>query len=251
MNGYGHFVKPLFWSIFTGGVGSLTRRAGQPAGAAWRGDGAARAAARGKARVAGIRVMLALPLLAVVGSGAWYYYNTHILNPFRTDKAVRDAQARYEKLYKKYERTPIPKITAVDTAVNIYPENRSFNATGTYKAVNETDKPIEDIQVTNGQESLKETSFDRPATATLADSKLGFWIYHLATPLNPGESIEIRFKCSYENPGFRNSNEKAEFAKTAHSSIVATFLRSAMTTDGRSATRYVARGRAGTTGRAS
>jgi len=214
MNGYGHFVKPLFWSIFYWGawavllgvLASLLARRGAETGL--------RARLRvAKQELPAYAVMLALPLLAVVGSGAWYYYNTHILNPFRTDKAVRDAQARYEKLYKKYERTPIPKITAVDTAVNIYPENRSFNATGTYKAVNETDKPIEDIQVTNGQESLKETSFDRPATATLADSKLGFWIYHLATPLNPGESIEIRFKCSYENPGFRNSNEKAEFAK--------------------------------------
>jgi hypothetical protein len=121
-------------------------------------------------------------------------------------------QADYEKLYKKYERAPIPKIVAVDTAVNIYPEKRSFNATGTYTAVNETDKPIQDIYVTNGQKSIKAVTFDRPSTTTLSDFEHGFWIYRLATPLNPGETLQIHFQCGYENPGFRNANEQAEFA---------------------------------------
>jgi ABC-2 type transport system permease protein len=42
---------------------------------------------------------------------------------------------------------------------------------------------------------------------------IGFWIYHLATPLAiPARSLQIHFQCGYENPGFRNSNEQAEFA---------------------------------------
>jgi ABC-2 type transport system permease protein len=151
-------------------------------------------------------------LLAIVASGAWYYYNTHVLNPFLTDKDTRKLQAEYEKLYKKYERAPIPKIVAVDTAVDIYPENRSFSATGTYTAVNESDKPIQDIYVTNGRRSVKAVAFDRPSTTVLADSEHGFWIYRLATPLNPGESIQIHIQCGYRNPGFRNNNEQAEFA---------------------------------------
>jgi hypothetical protein len=151
-------------------------------------------------------VILTLPLLAAIGSGSWFYYNTHVLNPFLTDRDTRKLQADYEKLYKKYERAPIPKITAVDTAVNIYPESRSFSATGTYTAVNETSKPIQDIYVNNGRKSLRAVTFDRPSTATLADEKHGFWIYHLATPLNPGETLQIHFECGYDNPGFRNSN---------------------------------------------
>ena len=140
--------------------------------------------------------MLALPVLAAIASGSWYFYNTHVLNPFLTDQDVRKVQADYEKQYKKYERAPIPKITAVDTAVNIYPESRSFNATGTYTAVNEGSVPIQDIYVTNGRRSLKSVNFDRPATATLADTTNGFWIYHLASPLEPGGSIHIHFQCA-------------------------------------------------------
>jgi ABC-2 type transport system permease protein len=213
MNGYGHFVRPIFWStfywlawaVFVGILASLLARRG------------AETDLRARLRVArqslpAYAVLLAMPLLAVIGSGAWYYYNTHILNEFLTDKNIRDLQADYEKLYKKYEYAPIPKIVAVDTAVNIYPENRSFNATGTYTAVNETDKPIQDIYVTNSHRSLKAITFDRPSTKALEDVKHGFWIYHLATPLNPGESLLIHFQCGYENPGFRNANEQPEFA---------------------------------------
>jgi len=213
MNGYGHFVQPILWSTIywlawaalLGVVASLFARRG------------AETDLRTRLRMAtqslpAYAALLAIPLLAAIGSGAWYYYNTHVLNPFLTDKDGRDLQADYEKLYKKYERAPIPKVTAVDTAVNIYPENRSFNATGTYTAVNESGKPIQDIYVTNGRRSIKSVSFDRPANQTLSDTKHGFWIYHLATPLAPNDTIHIYFECSYKNPGFRNSNEQAEFA---------------------------------------
>ncbi|MGO9339702.1 MAG: ABC transporter permease/M1 family aminopeptidase [Terracidiphilus sp.] len=213
MNGYGHFVHPLLWStlywlswaVLLGVLASLLARRGTETGLRARLHAA-------RQSLPAYAVLLIMPLLAIIGTGGWYYYNTHILNPFLTDKSTRDLQAEYEKLYKKYEFAPIPKIVAVDTAVNIYPENRSFNATGTYTAVNETNKPIQDIYVTNGRKSLRAVTFDRPSTPTIVDAKHGFWIYHLATPLNPGESLQIHFQCGYENPGFRNSNEQAEFA---------------------------------------
>ena len=213
MNGYGHFVKPILWSTaywmswaaFLGVLASLLARRGAETGLRTR----LRAA---KQSLPAYAVLLAVPLLAAFATGAWFYYNTHVLNPYLTDMNSRKLQAEYEKLYKKYEYAPIPKITAVDTTVDIYPETRSFKAAGTYTAVNETDKPIQDIYVDNGRRSLKAVTFDRPSTTTLADTHHGFWIYHLATPVNPGESLQIRFQCGYDNPGFRNSNEQPEFA---------------------------------------
>jgi len=213
MNGYGHFVKPLFWSttywlawaVLLGVLASLLARRGAETGLRTR-LGAA------KQSLPAYAALLIVPLMAILGSGAWYYYNTHVLNPFLTDKDNRVVQSTYEKLYKKYERTPIPKITTVDTAVDIYPERRSFSATGTYTAVNESGVPIQDIYLTNNRRSMKAISFDRPATATLSDKKNGFWIYHLDKPLDPGQTIQIHFQCGYENPGFRNNNEQAEFA---------------------------------------
>jgi ABC-2 type transport system permease protein len=213
MNGYGHFVRPLLWTtlywlawaVLLGVLASLLARRGVENGfqARWR-------SARQSLPAYGL--LLAVPLLIGVGSGGWIYYNTHILNQYRTEKGGRKLQSEYEKLYKKYEWAPIPKIVAVDTAVNIYPEKRSFAAVGSYTAVNQSGKTIQDIYLTNTRRSLRSISFDRPATSSLADTKHGFWIYHLGAPLNPGESIQIRFQCGSDNPGFRNSDEQAEFA---------------------------------------
>ena len=213
MNGYGHFVQPILWStfywlawgVFLGVLASLLARRG------------AETNLRARLKVArqslpAYAILLAVPLLAAIGSGAWIYYNNSVVNVYRTDKGGRKLQARYEKLYKKYELAALPKIVAIDTAVNIYPERRAFAATGTYTAINHSGAPIQDIYVTNSRRSLKNVTFDRPATTSLADTENGFWIYHLATPLKPDESIQIHFVCGYENPGFRNSNEQAEFA---------------------------------------
>jgi len=213
MNGYGHFVQPILWNtvywlgwgLLFGVIASLLARRGAETGLGAR----LRAA---KQSLPAYAVMLVVPVVVIVGSGSWYYYNTHVLNPFRTDKDDRKMQAQYEKLYKKYERLDQPKITAVDTKVDIYPEKRSFHATGTFTAVNKSGKPISDIYITNGTKSIKAVSFDRPATATLSDTKLGFWIYRLATPLAPGDPIQIRFEVGNENPGFRNNGEAAQFA---------------------------------------
>jgi ABC-2 type transport system permease protein len=213
MNGYGHYVQPILWNIVywlgwgvvLGLLASLLARRGAETDLRARLRNA-------RASLPAYAVLLIVPVLVIVGSGGWFYYNTHVLNTFRTDKYGRKVQADYEKAYKQYEKLPTPKITEVDTHVDIYPEKRSFHATGSYVTVNKSDKPIEDIYINNGTESLKSVSFDRPASVVIADKRLGFWKYHLATPLMPGESLKINFECGYENPGFRNNNEQAEFA---------------------------------------
>jgi len=213
MNGYGHFVQPLFWSTFywlawallLGVLAGLLARRGTDSGIRARLQLA-------RQSLPAYALLLAIPALAAIASGSWIYYNTHVLNHFYSDKSDRKLQAEYEKLYKKYELAPIPKIVAVDTAVNIYPRQRSFSATGTYTAINQSGKPIQDIYLSNSRRSIRSISFDRPATAALADTKHGFWIYHLATQLNPGDSLQIRFQCGYDNHGFRNSGELGEFA---------------------------------------
>jgi ABC-2 type transport system permease protein len=214
MNGYGHFVQPLLWSTiywlaWAALLGILavlfTRRGAETSFRArlhvsWQ-------------SVPGYAAMLILVVVVILGSGSWFYYNTHILNRFETEEDGLKLQASYEKHYKqKYDRAPQPKITAVDTKVDIYPEQRSFHATGTYTAVNESDTPIQDIHISNQQRAQLSVHFDRPATLTINDPSHLFLSYHLAAPLAPHETIQIFFDCGYTNPGFRNNDEQAEFA---------------------------------------
>src|SRR6202035_1090630 len=104
---------------------------------------------------------LAILLVAAIASGTWYYWNAHVRNEFLSAKQRRAIQAAYERDYKKYERLPQPKITAVDTKIDIYPERRSFEGTGSYVLQNKSDTPIDQIHITDSLQSVASVNFDR------------------------------------------------------------------------------------------
>ena len=96
MNGYGHFVPALFWSMTywivhlrasSGWSRSPTRAAAPTIPSRARTRLALRRAPR-------LAPAAALPFLAAVGSGIWYYYNAHVLNEYLTAKDRRAIQAR-------------------------------------------------------------------------------------------------------------------------------------------------------------
>jgi ABC-2 type transport system permease protein len=213
MNGYGHFVAALFWSVtywlwvtaLLGVLAIVLARRGTDL--SW---GARMKLA--KPRMARLAPFALLFLLLAGGSGAWFYYNTHVLNEFRTAQENRNRLADYERLYKKYERLPQPKITAVDTEVDIFPERRSFTATGYYMVANRSGQPIDEIHVSDGQESIDEVNFDRASHAALTDKKHYYSIYKLEKPLQPGESMRMNFRVSHSSRGFKDGNERPEFA---------------------------------------
>jgi hypothetical protein len=213
MNGYGHFVPAMFWSItywlaITALLGvisiALARRGSDDSWSA-------------RFRLAGQRMPRLLPasivfLCIAAGSGTWYFWNSHVLNEFQTAKMRRDIQAEYERSFKKYEKLAQPKIIDVDTHIDIYPERRSFEGTGYFVLQNKTAEPIAQIHITNSQQSVKEIRFDR-AFHKVSESPRGLYtIYALEQPLQPGETTKMNFRVGYESHGFKDGNERAEFA---------------------------------------
>lgn len=213
MNRYGHFVKALLWiNLYWLAVGGLLAVL------------AIVLARRGADTSLTVRLklmrerfprMTAATLLSAglaLAAGGWFYYNAHILNPYRTTFQERHRAAEYERRYKKYEKFPQPKITDVVVAVDIYPETRSFVATGHYLVVNRTHQPIEQIHLTESKESIDEVKFDRPFKNKLSDKEHFYEIYTLEKPLASGESMRIDFHASHTTRGFRDGGEPPELA---------------------------------------
>lgn len=214
MNGYGHFVRPilwftLYWTIFAGVMAVVTilfTRRGTDG--AWK-SRFKQAAERYRLP---LKLASAATIVAFAGVGGYLYWNTHRLNHYENSKMRRVNQAQYEKKYKQYESLPQPKITAIETQVEIFPERRAFSASGVYTLANKTDQPISAVHILDGGDSLKKLVFDREAKETLADKKLQYHIYQLTEPLKPQETMRMNFEVGYENPGFRDDGEKPEFA---------------------------------------
>jgi ABC-2 type transport system permease protein len=213
MNGYGHFVPALFWSItywfaisaFLGVISiALARRgADDSLGARFR-------LARGRfpRLVPALAVFLALSF----GSGAWYFYNAHILNEYLNSEARRSVQAGYERDFKKYEHLVLPKVIAVDTQVDIDPVHRSFTGTGRYTLQNKSDHALSQAHITDQMQSVSQVHFDRPFHVVSSSPRGLYSIYEFDTPLAPGEKTEMTFHVSHASRGFRDGNELPEFA---------------------------------------
>ncbi len=214
MNGYGHFVKPilwftLYWFAVAGAVGVVTVIASRRGTSLDLRSRLKQAADRFRFPINAIGIAFAVAVIAI---GGYIYYNTRRLNKYENSEWRRVKQARYEKQYKRYEGLPQPKITAVDLKVDIFPERRSFAATGVFTLINKTDQPITDLHILDPNEALKKLSFDRQFKETFVDKEIGYHIYQLAESLKPAESLRMDFNVAYDSKGFRDGGEKAEFA---------------------------------------
>lgn len=207
MNGYGHFLTgwawfALYWSLFTVALVMLAQ-------AFW-----VRGLSNGwraRVRLAGQRLQgrtgaaLAAVLLCWIGTGSWIFYNTNVLNRYETSNIGMDKQARYEKLYKRYQHLPQPKITEVQANVDIYPEQRQVLIKGHYVLQNKTSQALDTLRIQLDPE-LKTAWLNLPAhKVELDDKELGFSILKLAQPLAPGAILPLDFTVAVTHQGFTNS----------------------------------------------
>lgn len=213
MNGYGHFVPAIFWSIVywvaimaTLGVISiaLARRGAEDT-------------LRARTKLAMQRAPRLVPAtlffaFIAVGAGSWFYYNAHVLNEYLDSKARRVIQADYERQFKKYENLLQPKVTAVDATINIYPERRSFDGTVRMTLQNKSNQPIPQIHLTDQMQSVSNVQFDRPFHLVSSSPRNLYSIYALDQPLAPGETITLTSNVGHQTRGFRDGHEQPEFA---------------------------------------
>jgi len=213
MNGYGHFVAALFWSItywlsisaFLGVIAIAFARRGAD-------DGRTARFRLARARFPRLIPAAVACLAIAVGSGGWYYYNAHVLNEYLNAKQRREIQADYERSFKKYENFPQPKVIAVDSHIDIDPAHRSFSGWGHFTLKNKTAQSISQIHITDANESVSQVQFDRPFHLVSSNARHIYSIYALDQPLAAGDTLQLNFNVGWTSRGFRDGNEKAELA---------------------------------------
>ena len=213
MSGFAPFLAPFVWfklywgawALLFGVVMNLLWVRGRETGVrhrivdAWR-------------RLTGPAVAaLAVSILLLAGIGGYVFYNTNILNDYTTRQQRTATLVKYERQYKQYEKLPQPTIARVDLRVELHPEQRIADITGTYLLENRTGKPIDSVHVLIDRAVEARTlTFDRPATRVRQDEEVGYHIFQLAKPLQPRETARMRFGVHYEPRGFTNENATGE-----------------------------------------
>jgi ABC-2 type transport system permease protein len=203
MNGFGHFLARERWfELYWAGVALMLLVL---AHVFWpRGCNAELSS-----RVRLARRHLSLPVLSwfglglalFVGTGGVLYYNLEVLGDYQTAFEKENRQADYERRYKKFALMPQPRITGVSLQVAIEPAQRRLGIKGVYQLDNKGETPITDVVIQQQAEAVLALQFRTGARELQGDKKHGFYVYRLATPLQPGATMTLDFQLSYAPKG--------------------------------------------------
>ncbi len=152
---------------------------------------------------------IALCWIVVAG---FVYYNTQVLNPYRTSDEFEELAASYEKKYKKYQEITMPKIKAVNYFIDIFPDQRNVNVKAKIQLSNESTEAINSLHFNLNEEW--DTTFSIPnATLSYEDKDFGYLIYELQQPILPQEILEIEIENTYVTKGFENERGNTQIIK--------------------------------------
>ena len=150
-------------------------------------------------------VILVVALVVFAGCGSWIFYNTNILNPFRTRLGDEKWAADYEKHFLAFQSLPQPKITRVSLNIQIFPKETRVETSGSYLIQNRTDKPLTAIHVRFVRDVIIDGLSIPGAHLQTQYPGFNYRIYAFDQPLQPGEARTMTFATTYGERGFRNS----------------------------------------------
>lgn len=206
MNGFGPFVRGLtwfniYWLLFALLLVVIT-------GFFWvRGKDTAW---RRRQYNAGLRYRHSrhLALFGLMGlwglTAGFVYYNTQVLNTYRTPKEKRQLSADYEKQFKNWEHREQPYITDAQYEIDLYPERRDMLVKATLTLVNKADQAIDSLFL-NLLQGIDVNLEIQRAKLVFEQKEQNVQIYQLSPPLAPGDSILFHFTAQLDTRGFENS----------------------------------------------
>jgi ABC-2 type transport system permease protein len=222
MNGYGPFATTLFWYHLYWAIAAIALAV--VTNLLWVRSTEGSLATRIKLAMLRlsqpVRVGLTVCCLLFLAVGGYIFYNTSILNTYQTTWRNDEDRAQYEKQYSKYLASPQPKITDLNTQIDLYPKREVADIRGTMMLQNKTASPIDQVFLTvwpldlapipRGHFKVEKLELAGGEKVLLRDDKLGFYIYQLPTPLPPQGRVALDFAIEYANKGFVNSRPNTD-----------------------------------------
>jgi len=146
--------------------------------------------------------------LAMAGLGGWIFYNTNVLNEYRTQLDEERLTAEYEKALIGYEKVPQPRITDVTLDVALYPEEPRVVTRGSYVIENRTGRALDEVHVSWLRPLEMKTLEVEGATPGKDHGDFNYRIYRFDRPLAPLEKRRVTFETLRGQRGFRNSGNE-------------------------------------------
>lgn len=139
-----------------------------------------------------------------VACGIWVYYNTEVVNEYDSIKEGEQKRVDYELNYKKYQHIAQPRWTRLEYNLDIYPDQRNLFVAVDAELANKTDSVIDRIHFSIPPMPDSVLIEIKNAELITNDDRLGYRIYKLHEPLQPGARLSLNIVVSKETKGFEN-----------------------------------------------
>ena len=207
MNGYGHFVPAVRWfQLYWGAVSVLLLVLARLFWVRGVDSGARARIAVARSRIsAPVIATTALATVAAVATGGWIYYNTNVLNPYRTEFQQEALRADYEKRFKALGARAQPKVVASKLDVDIFPHEHRVRFRGAYTLRNKSAEAIPELYVLlpeRARVARLETSL--PSKLVEQEPAMGWRRFAFAQPVAPGATFTLDMDIAYAAEGFTN-----------------------------------------------
>jgi ABC-2 type transport system permease protein len=142
-------------------------------------------------------------LVAMASTGAYIYWNTRVLNTYDTTYAAELRAVAYEKEYGASLYAPQPRITGMDVAIDLVPEQRSYTVRGKLELTNKTGQPLEVVHV-HFDTSVGVQSVEIEDGSRIDPKGCCVYVFRLAKAMAPGEKRSLTYAVSMQKRGFLN-----------------------------------------------
>ncbi len=149
------------------------------------------------------RGFIIITAIAWLGVAGYVYYNTQVLNPYRSNDTTEQLMAAFEKKYTKYKGAQHPKVTDAKYYIDIFPNKRDIHVKADIELTNESNQPIDSLHFFNNEGW--DTKLNIPnATPVYKDTTYLYTIYQLKPALQPGETLVVKLDNKFITKGFQN-----------------------------------------------
>ncbi len=191
----------LYWGIVAAFIASLTVaawRRGRDATLSRRLTAIPRRLGRGGVAVTGALFVIAASI------GAFLYYQGNVRQRYTTREDMDQWRAEYERQWRS-RTAASPAIASITSEVALFPGERRYTASGTYRLENHTDRNIDTVWISVRREARDVILALDGAGAVVVDSTYSMYGFVPAALLAPGESATFTFSLAVQQPRIRSA----------------------------------------------
>lgn len=151
----------------------------------------------------GLKALLACFVSLAIICASFIFYQSNIINDYKTQEQLESYYADYERAYQSYQTIDQPVTKQLTIEADFYPNKNQFDVTGSLVAQNHSDKPIAQVLVGfYRQPHLTQTLIINNAQLVEQNLRFHSYLFTLNEPLAPGHSLTVEFTMSLIYNGF-------------------------------------------------